>query len=231
MENPIFRAKDAVDNLSKTYSSQVDEIDKIVTLTAKTLGWNIDACFCDTNSKMEENWHTKWHNKSFPNSSQLTIDFTVSDSKITEICIHSLEGLESCGEVQSLIDMCRSQVCQLSKFFRHFQIYMEKHTNRVQFIKENELDTQFNKKSGSYRISFSRLARMDWMINFDTVMQAFIESYSVSFTPRGQELAREYNFPEELFEHGFVPDWDAQNCIRNLNQLSMLENETPTKRH
>ena len=51
----------------------------------------------------------------------------------------------------------------------------------------------------------------------------------VFFIP-GQEMAQEYNFPEEIIAHGFFDNWNVIECIKNMNKLVLISNETPVKK-
>ena len=46
----------------------------------------------------------------------------------------------------------------------------------------------------------------------------------------GQEMAQEYNFPEEIIAHGFFDNWNVIECIKNMNKLVLISNETPVKK-
>ena len=51
----------------------------------------------------------------------------------------------------------------------------------------------------------------------------------VFFIP-GQEMAQEYNFPEEIIAHGFFDNWNVIESIKNMNKLVLISNETPVKK-
>ena len=43
-------------------------------------------------------------------------------------------------------------------------------------------------------------------------------------------MAQEYNFPEEIIAHGFFDNWNVIECIKNMNKLVLISNETPVKK-
>jgi len=72
------------------------------------------------------------------------------------------------------------------------------------------------------------LASILWKIAFNADYQACLrigETFKVNFTEKGQIIATECNFPEELTSNGKYPDWSNSETLHNLRQLSRMDIE------
>ena len=103
-----------------------------------------------------------------------------------------LEGLSnSSEELKPLIEKS-IEICDLSLFFTQFETYLGMHTQRNQYLEENNLTAKFHKKTGYCRIVFNDakssepLVRVQWMIVFNKINDEFEESYQAAFTGKGK---------------------------------------------
>jgi len=225
-------------NLSSKESLSSDN--RIVYLLSKTLGWTLDSCL--SNTKLSNNgkssvidWQTKWSHKNFGDVSAVNMNFTVSkgpeSEKITHLSI-DLEGLsKDTEELKPLVEKY-TELCEPSTFFTHFESYLHMNSTRKRYLENNDIQAQVHEETGFCRIIFydptlKPLVRIQWKIIFDKVSEEFNELYQVAFTKLGLNHAQEYNFPEELFSHGYVPHWTVVECISNLSKLSLF---TPVKK-
>lgn len=235
---------ETLENITSTEPYVEDS--RTVYLLSKTLNWSLDSCFCSTkllgendDKSFEKSWQTKWTHKIYQNQSTVKMEFTVindcGNERITNLSIE-LEGLSnSSEELKPLIEKS-IEICDPSLFFTQFENYLGMHTQRNQYLEEINLTAQFHKKTGYCRIVFNDakslepLVRVQWMIVFNKINDEFEESYQAAFTGKGQEMAQEYNFPEEIIAHGFFDNWNVIECIKNMNKLVLISNETPVKK-
>jgi len=229
-----------VDETLKNFSSKesLSSDTRTVYLLSKTLGWSLDSCLSNTKIKgkySETDWQTKWSHKNFGAVSTVNMNFTVAkgteSEKVTHLSI-DLEGLsKETEEVKPLIEKS-TELCEPSMFFTHFESYLHMNSTRKVYLENNDLQAQFHEKTGYCRIVFNDptskpLVLVQWKIIFDKASEEFNESYQVAFTETGKNLAQEYNFPEELFSQGYVPQWNIAECISNISKISLM---TPVKK-
>ena len=114
----------------------------------------------------------------------------VEKEEITNMSIDFEELLNTSEELKPLIEKCM-ELCEPATFFKNFELYLKMYLFRRQFIENNKLEAQFNKKNGMCRIMFKDenskpLIRVQWTIGFSESSQSFNESYQVEFTANGK---------------------------------------------
>lgn len=189
-----------------------------VYLTGKTLGWNLESLSYKTLELAESNYYfylssltgfdlrvlflashetiyfTTWSHRNFTDIT-IRMELTVAKAEetnatqITKLSIKASDKNAPMPELEPLIKKC-CELCQPPKFFAHFEAYMKLYVARENFLRNQGLLNQINRKSGSFCITFDCLnnapmARVTWSIRYDKLADSFVESYEVHFTEKG----------------------------------------------
>ena len=114
----------------------------------------------------------------------------IEGEEIKNMSIDFEELLNTSEELKPFVEKCK-ELCEPSTFFKNFELYLNMYLLRRQFIENNNLEAQFNKKHGMCRIIFKDenskpLIRVQWTIGFSESSQSFNESYQVEFTAKGK---------------------------------------------
>ena len=145
-------------------------------------------------SETIKEWQAQWKHKNYKNLNfdmQMTVLEKPPDAtKINSLVFSVDKETFPILEVEPLIENC-SDTCDPTFFFKLIEDYWQKHLFRIQFIQDQELQSQFNKNTGAYRVIFKGfdqpLAQLQWTIQFDKLAGEFIESYVVAFSEQGRK--------------------------------------------
>ena len=145
-------------------------------------------------SETIKEWQAQWKHKNYKNLNfdmKMTVLEKPPDAtKINSLVFSVDKETFPILEVEPLIENC-SDTCDPTFFFKQIEDYWQKHLFRIQFIQDQELQSQFNKNTGAYRVIFKGfdqpLAQLQWTIQFDKLAGEFIESYVVAFSEQGRK--------------------------------------------
>jgi len=171
------------------------------------------------------------------------IEYTTSESggaveSISNVSI-SLEMPEDLDkyyvayEIRFLIDYCTTHN-NLPLFFAKSAQLFSQWGERYKLLKKFDLEKECQMTEQNlepFRVKLlddkkGEIANIIWSIRFVERTLEIKEEIFATFSERGEQLAKECNFPEELLETGKYDAWTPENYIDNIIKLINLEMST-----